>query len=144
ETDRYREFLLHGAFDVMLNYAAQQWATDLALPLLGELPYAKALATCGFSGLFLDEYSGYFARLPEALEHYDRIVLHSERYRDAGYMREHGIEHVSVIPNGAAAEEFARETGDDFRARHRIGSEVPLVLAVANHTGQKGHALALE
>ncbi len=76
EVAGYQDFLRHGEFDVMLNYAAQQWATDLAFPVLAELPYATALATCGFSGLVLPNFAQYFESLPESLAQYDRIVLH--------------------------------------------------------------------
>src|SRR6266852_226466 len=39
EIGRYQEFLRAGDFDVMMNYAAQQWATDLVYPMLDQLPY---------------------------------------------------------------------------------------------------------
>src|SRR5688572_4849696 len=34
ETSEYQEFLKNSDFDVITNFAAQQWATDLALPVL--------------------------------------------------------------------------------------------------------------
>lgn len=143
EADRYREFLRSGGFDLMLNYAAQQWATDLVLPILDEIPYAKVLAPCGLSGLFLPEYAGYFERLPEALARYDRIVVHSDSYRDAEFVQSHGLEHTHVIPNGAASEEFEDVSAGSFRERHGIAPDVPLLLAVGSHTGMKGHGLVL-
>lgn len=144
EADRYQEFLCSGGFDLMLNYGAQQWATDLALPILDEIPYAKVLAPCGFSGLFLPEYTGYFERLPEALARYDRIVVHSDGYRDAEFVQSHGLGHTHVIPNGAAAEEFEEVSADLFRERYGIASDAPLLLSVGSHTGMKGHGLVLK
>lgn len=144
EADRYMAFLRSGEFDVMLNYAAQQWATDLALPILSELPYATVLAPCGFSGLFLSEYADYFERLPALVTHYDRIVLHSGTYRDAQFLRSRGINRTCVIPNGAGRDEFVGVSPGQFRERYRIPVGVPILLSVGSHSGMKGHDLILE
>lgn len=144
EADRYVGFLRSGEFDVMLNYAAQQWATDLALPILGELPYATVLAPCGFSGLFLSEYADYFARLPALVAHYDRVLLHSDTYRDAQFLRSRGIDRTCLIPNGAGRDEFVDVSPGRFRERYRIPDGVPVLLSVGSHSGQKGHDLVLD
>lgn len=144
ETDRYQEFLRLGDFDVMLNYGAQQWATDLALAVLDELPYARVLAPCGFSGLFLREYADYFERLPDSLAQYDRIVLHSGGYRDAQFVQSHCPDRARVIPNGAAGEEFEVVSPGSFRERYGIPEGVPLLLTVGSHTQIKGHDLILQ
>ena len=47
EVDLYQKFLLEGDFDVMMNYAAQQWATDLVLPILKCCHTAKFLRRVG-------------------------------------------------------------------------------------------------
>lgn len=142
ETERYQQFLREGNFDVMMNYAAQQWATDLVFPVIGELGYAKALAPCGFSGLGDPVYSDYFAGLPAILRQYDGLIFHSGGYRDALFAREHGIEGA-VIPNGASEVEFA-EPNTSFRHRYGIVDDVPLLLTVGGHTGMKGHRLVIE
>jgi glycosyltransferase involved in cell wall biosynthesis len=144
EAKRYQEFVRFGGFDVMLNYAAQQWATDLALPILPELRYGTVFAPCGFSGLSLPDYKDYFESLPELVAHYDRIVVHSDTYRDAHFLRSHGIDRTRVIPNGAASEEFEGVSAGDFRERHRIGRATPLLLSVGSHSGMKGHEAILE
>lgn len=144
EAGRYQHFLRSAGFDVILNYAAQQWATDLALPILDDLPAARVLAPCGFSGLFVPEYAAYFRGLPEALARYDRIVLHSDTYRDAEFMRANAVKGTRVIPNGAGEDEFAQITPNHFRRRHGIPNDVPLLLSVGSHTGMKGHGLLLE
>ena len=38
KSERYQRFLIEGKFDIMMNYAAQQWATDLVTPVLNDLP----------------------------------------------------------------------------------------------------------
>jgi glycosyltransferase involved in cell wall biosynthesis len=143
ETARYQDLLRTGDFDVVMNYAAQQWATDLALPILDEIPYAKVLAPCGFSGLRDPSYSDYFARLPDELRRYDQLIFHSNTYQDTTFAKERGIATYTVVPNGAGEDEFG--SGDtDFRALHGIPAEMPLLLTVGSHTGTKGHALTIE
>ena len=36
ELKRYREFLLNGKFDVMMNYSIQTWTTDSIFPILDQ------------------------------------------------------------------------------------------------------------
>ena len=143
DATRYQEFLRTGDFDVMLNYAAQQWATDLALPILHEIPSSKILVPCGFSALYDERYAEYFSQLPALMAKYDALVFNSEHYRDALFARRHGLSGIEIIPNGAAHEEFDRACGVRFRERYGIRADVPLVLTVGSHTGQKGHSLVL-
>lgn len=142
ECRRYQEFLMNGRFDVMMNYAAQQWATDLALPVLERIPYRKVLAPCGFSGLYSPEYASYFLQLPDVMKRYDHLIFHSDVYRDIEFARRNGITDYTVIPNGASEREFADED-PTFRARNGIPKGIPLLLTVGSHTGTKGHDLAI-
>jgi len=140
---RYQQFLLDSHFDVMMNYAAQQWATDLVFPVLDRLNYRRVLAPCGFSGLINPQYASYFAQLPEVLGQYDRLIFHSNSYRDVQFAKQHGLKHYTIIPNGASEEEF-REVDATFRQRYDIPDSVPLLLTVGSHTGLKGHRLSIE
>ena len=47
----YQKFLLDFNPDVIVNFAAQQWATDLTLPLLSRLKARKVFVPTGFSAL---------------------------------------------------------------------------------------------
>jgi glycosyltransferase involved in cell wall biosynthesis len=142
DTLEYFKLLRSDGFDVMMNYAAQQWATDLALPILDQIPYRKVLSPCGFSGLFWPEYVPYFRMLPERLGQYDHLIFHSSTYRDIRLAQQHGLSHFSVIPNGAAYEEFG--TPDTtFRDRYGIPRDHPLLLTVGSHTSLKGHSLCM-
>lgn len=143
ELDRYQEFLLDGNFDVMMNYAAQQWATDLVFPILDQLPCRKVLAPCGFSALFNLQYARYFSRLPDTMRRYDHLIFHSHSYRDIHFARQHSISHYSVVPNGASRCEFKR-IDPTFPIRYGIAGDTPLLLTVGSHTGIKGHALVIE
>jgi glycosyltransferase involved in cell wall biosynthesis len=142
DTLPYLNLLRSGGFDVMMNYAAQQWATDLVLPVLDQIPYRKVLAPCGFSGLFWPEYGPYFRMLPERLRLYDHLIFHSSTYRDARFAKEHGLNNFSVIPNGAAYEEFGTPN-TTFRERYGLPRNQPLLLTVGSHTSLKGHDLCM-
>jgi glycosyltransferase involved in cell wall biosynthesis len=138
EVERYHGFLMNSPFDLMMNYAAQQWATDLVFPVLPRIPYRKVMVPCGFSGLYRPSYVEYFKRMPEHLRAYDHLIFHSDRYRDIQFAREHGITRLTVIPNGASEEEFSN-LDPTFRGRYGIPDDVPMLLTVGGHTGLKGH-----
>lgn len=143
ETERYAEFLRSCRFDVMMNYAAQQWATDLVYSVLTEISCRKVIAPCGFSGLFNPSYESYFRDLPQTLRKYDHMIFHSERGRDVEFVRQHALANCTLIPNGASAEEFAG-VDSNFREKFDIPREQPLLLTVGSHTGAKGHAVVME
>lgn len=138
----YREFLRTFRCDVLLNYAAQSWTTDIAMQELGRVAARRTvLAACGYSGLSTPlrrlAYRGYFARLPGRLRRYDLVVYHAEQFRDAEFGRRHGITHYRVIGNGVNAREFALARGR-FRRAHNLGDQ-PLIVNVSNHYLLKGH-----
>jgi len=149
EVDRYLRFVRDGGFDVVMSYAAQQWATDALLPIAGELDAATVLAPCGFSALNDPAYTEFFRTLPRHMQAWDRLVFHSTTYQDVRFAREHGLENIEVISNGADEREFS--VGDDeraerrrrFRAAHGIADDEPLLLTVGSHTGAKGHSVVL-
>lgn len=142
DPESYRRFLLTERFDVMLNYAAQCWPTDLALPLLDRIAGRRILVPCGYSGLRDPAYAGYFAALPAALAPYDALVYMSERTPDTIFDRAHGLAAKGrIIPNGAGEEFTTPAPG--FRARHGIRTKYFLV-TVGNHTGAKGHDVVLD
>jgi len=140
----YREFLRGGGFDVMTNFAVQQWATDAAITILDAIPSRKVLVPTGFSRLYFPGYRDYFRSMKKWMRRYDVNVFLSETYRDAAFAREHGIGNRVLIPNGAGEDEFLRESGIDIRDRLGIPPDAFLVLHVGSHTGDKGHREALE
>src|SRR5437588_334726 len=69
--------------DLVFNYAAQSWPTDLCADLLAEPGRPRmVLAPCGFSGLHNRRYEAYFAAMPQRLRAYDGLILHSAVYQD--------------------------------------------------------------
>jgi glycosyltransferase involved in cell wall biosynthesis len=144
ETDRYRRFLRESRFDVMTNFAAQQWATDLALPLLDFVDARKVFVPTGFSGLLRPEYCGYFENMKLWMKKYDMNVFLSHSYRDIQFAREHGVGKITVIPNGASEEEFLERSPMRIRPRLGIPGDHFLILHVGSHTSLKGHAETIE
>jgi glycosyltransferase involved in cell wall biosynthesis len=143
ESEKYQKFLINGDFDVIMNYAAQQWSADLVFPLIDRLPFHKILTPCGFSGLFVKEYDEYFKRMPDILRQYDHLIFHSGNYRDIEFAKKHGISKYTVIPNGTLADEF-NIVDHTFRQRYGIPENALMLLTVGNHTGFKGHKLAID
>ncbi|MDR7420327.1 MAG: glycosyltransferase family 4 protein, partial [Armatimonadota bacterium] len=140
EVRAYQEWLLRGSWDVMMNYAAQSWPTDAALPLLERLRPVRVLATCGFSGqhgIRRALYARYFRMLRTRIRHYDALIYHADTGADVAFGRRFGPGEQAVIPNGVDGEEFATPR-HGFRIRYRIGDR-PLLLHVGNHYRVKGH-----
>ncbi len=143
EIRRYQE-LLGSGFDVVMNYAAQNWTTDLAFDVLYRITGKKVLVPCGYSGLRNPAYAQYYADLPKKLMAYDALVYMSNSYQDKIFGDEHGAGAAAVyIPNGASIEEF---TGPDlYNFKKRFGIETPfMVLCVANHYLAKGHDFVIQ
>jgi glycosyltransferase involved in cell wall biosynthesis len=149
EVDAYREYVLNADFEVMMGYAAQQWTVDALLPQLERVPYPRAIAPCGFSALHDPAYAGYFEQLSDPLRSADTLIFHSESYQDIEFARRNGLGRLTVIANGADEREFGDLDALDRRARELrtrlgVGADVPLLLTVGGHTGEKGHALAIQ
>lgn len=143
EIEKYQTFVRDGSFDVVMSYAAQQWATDALLDVLDTLPCAKVLSPCGFSGLHQPMFADYFRRMPGWLEGYDRLIFHTKNYRDIDFARKCGYESKSyIVPNGAGEDEFL-EPPTDFRKKYQIPEDIPVILTIGSHTGVKGHAEAI-
>lgn len=145
EVENYKQFLLGSNFDIIMNYGAQQWATDLMLPILGKIPAKKVIVPCGFSGLYLPKYSKYFEKMKFRLRQYDSCVYLSNDYRDINFARKYGsAENCIIIPNGAARDEFELYLNIDIRQKLNIPDDHFLIMHVGSHTGMKGHKEAIK
>lgn len=144
EADRYAQYLLDSSFDVIANFAAQQWATDVMLPLLDRIRARKVFVPTGFSALRLPTYRDYFKSMESWFHRYDLSIFLSEEHQDINFARACGVKNIAVIPNGAASDEFLEDSQIDIRARLGISREAFLILHVGSHTGIKGHAEAME
>lgn len=143
DTAPYLAALRNQGFDVVTFFAAQQWATDVALPHLASIPARKVFVPTGFSLLREARYSDYYAAMPEYLRQMDLNVFLSENYQDSAFAAEHGVQNRVLIPNGAASEEFLRPIAHDLRKEQGIPANDRIVLHVGSYTGVKGHKEAL-
>jgi L-malate glycosyltransferase len=134
----FTDFVRNSDFDIMLNYAAQIWSTDLVFDYLPELKCKKVFVPCGYSRLQDSRFKQYYSRMPAILNQYDGILYHSGSYIDKRFADEHGITKGIVIPNGSGLREFLDAKRGDFRKRHNIGTKA-IVLNVSNHSWLKGH-----
>jgi L-malate glycosyltransferase len=139
----YEDYLLNSDFDIITNFAAQQWATDIALPLLPQLKAKKVFVPTGFSGLFKDAYKNYYEQMKTWMKAYDVNVFLSNSYRDIDFARENDISKNVIIPNGASADEFLPASKIDIRKQLGISKEEFFILHVGSYTGVKGHAEAI-
>jgi glycosyltransferase involved in cell wall biosynthesis len=140
----YQDFLLKSNFDIITNFAAQQWATDIMLPLLNDIKAKKVFVPTGFSALRLPEYSEYFENMKAWMKQYDMNIFLSNTYQDIEFARKSDVKNLTIIPNGASELEFSREEIIDIRNDLGIPKDQFLILHVGSHTGIKGHAEAIE
>jgi len=144
EKEAYEKYLLESDFDIVTFFAAQQWATDVALPILEKIKGKKVSVPTGYSGLYWKAYGDYFEKMKLWIQHYDMNVYLSDDYRDINFAREAGVKHMSIIPNGAAEDEFLIETSINVRKELNLPKNEFLVLHVGSYTGWKGHHDAME
>lgn len=139
EVERYQQYVVTGEFDVVMIKAAQQWTFDALWPVLDRIQIPKVFIPCGFSGLYQPAYGQYFAQMPDVLRKFDRLIFYASRYRDIDFARQHGLDHLTIIPNGASEVEFNAAVDTSFRRRHEIPEQSFVFLTVGSLTGLKGH-----
>lgn len=146
DTEAYLRFLRICPHSIVVHYAAQQWATDLAFSVLRETAARRVniLAPCGYSALLNEDtlrwpqFQTYFTKiLPQMLPLFDAVVYHSAQYTDYRYGMRLGLSNSVVIPNGTDEEEFMIPPTLDFRQRYGIQTKY-MGLCVANYLPGKG------
>ena len=144
DIESYQNFLLNSDFNIITNFAAQQWATDLMLDLLKDIKAKKVFVPTGFSALHFSEYSEYFEKMKVWMKLYNMNVFLSETYQDIEFARNSDVKNLIIIPNGAPDLEFNRDQIIDIRKDLGIPTDQYLILHVGSHTGLKGHTEAIE
>lgn len=146
EVEKYQGFLKNSKFDVIMSYAAQQWTTDLMLPILDEIKAKTVLVPCGYSALYDPAYRHYFKELPKFLNKFDATVYHATDYRDINFARQHGIKNTQLIPNGADENEFTQPLTIEQKnqLKNKYGVKGLMIMTIANYTGEKGHTELLK
>jgi len=138
----YADFIEAFRGDILVNYAAQTWASDLVYPLLKSLRCKKIFIPCGYSGLHDKQYHSYFLEMPDVLNRYEHVVYHSAKYQDKRFGDEHAIKRYSIIPNGAREDEFL-EPRSGFREAYGI-KESKFFLSVGNYGAGKNQEFVLK
>ena len=144
EKTRYINFVKNGNFDIISNFAAQQWATDILLPHLEEIECKKIFIPTGFSKLNDSRYKSYYNKMADWLKIYDMNIFLSDDYQDINFAKDKGIKNLTVIANAASYDEFYGLIDSDIRKRLHIGSDEFLILTVGSHTGLKGHKESID
>lgn len=144
DATQYEKYLLTSDFDIITNFAAQQWATDLSLPMLSSLRGKKVFVPTGFSSFYHPDFASYFERMKSQMMHYDMNVFLSDNYRDINFARANGITKNIIIPNGAAADEFLTVDSDNIRKQLGISDNTFLILHIGSYTTYKGHIEAVK
>lgn len=144
EFDRYVNFLLSTNFDIITNFHAQTWATDLCIQLLLKLTAKKIMVPTGFSQIMHTRYASYYEDMKSWLNRYDKVVYHSECTQDAEFAHINGLNNGVIIPNGAAMDEFDFPAQQDIRFKLGIEADDILILHASGYTNGKGHAAALK
>ncbi|MGE0568367.1 MAG: glycosyltransferase family 4 protein, partial [Bacteroidia bacterium] len=144
EDHRYISFLLELKGDVITFFAAQQWATNLALPILQKIALKKVSVPTGYSGLYWPTFKKYYEDMKQFIHHYDMNVYLSDDYRDINYARDNGVKNLTLIPNGAAEDEFLAEDKINIRKELGLKESDFILLLVGSYTGWKGHKEAIE
>lgn len=143
DIETYQNFLRDRRFDLVLNYAAQTWVSDLAFPLLDSIAGRKVFAPCGYSRLRSPAYKKYYEQLPSILGQYDAIVYFLANYQDKHFGDKNGLTHYQIIPNGASKREFTDTQKGSFRTKYNIQTRY-LLLNVSNHLLEKGHDFVID
>jgi glycosyltransferase involved in cell wall biosynthesis len=144
EKDRYVNFVKNGNFDIVSNFAAQQWATDILLPHLNHIKSKKIFIPTGFSKLNDFRYKTYYSNMRYWMKAYDSNVFLSNDYQDIKFARENHIKKVQVIANAASYDEFYGLQQNNVKRRLAIKDSDFLILTIGSHTGSKGHAETIQ
>jgi glycosyltransferase involved in cell wall biosynthesis len=143
DVENYKNYILTQDYDVLTNFAAQQWATDLVLDLLNLIDRKKFFVPTGFSALYSPIYSQYFNKMKHWLHNYNSVVFLSDNYQDINFARDNFVQNCVLIPNGASQVEFQSSLNSEIRNLYRIPLDHKLILHVGSYTGSKGHDEAL-
>ncbi|MDB5183179.1 MAG: glycosyl transferase group 1 [Candidatus Saccharibacteria bacterium] len=140
EKKKYHDFLRKEKFDVVMNYAAQQWTADAFFEVIDDIKAKKIFVPCGYSALYDPAYINYFKKLPAILKKYDATVYLSSNYRDINFARDNKLRNITIIPNGANEEEFTDPLSPEriryLRTKYGIGG---LTIMTIGLYGEKGH-----
>jgi glycosyltransferase involved in cell wall biosynthesis len=144
ETEKYIKLLVEGDFDVVFNYAAQQWTSDLMFQNIKKIKAKKVIAPCGFSALNKIYSIKYFQMMPQWLREYDRVIFSSKHYQDYAFASKHKVDNIHIISNAASRKEFETPPEKIIRKKFNIKINHNFIVLIGTHTGTKGHGDAIK
>jgi glycosyltransferase involved in cell wall biosynthesis len=144
DVEDYQNYLLNSNFDIVTNFAAQQWATDITLSLIEKIKGKKFFVPTGFSMLNDQRYLKYYQLMQLWLTKYNANIFTSKNYQDYSFSVNNKISNNYIIPNGASKFEFEGKISFDVKKHLQIKEDSKLVLHVGSYTGIKGHLQALK
>lgn len=146
EKKKYQDFIINSNYDIIMNYAAQIWSSDIVFELLSNIKSSKIFAPCGYSALKSPTqrvlYWRYYKKLPKYISQYDQMIYHSAIYQDKIFGDKHGIKNYTIIPNGASEIEF-KSKYISFKDEYNISTPF-MLLSVGTHLRGKGHKFIIE
>jgi glycosyltransferase involved in cell wall biosynthesis len=147
EVQEYIDYLIYEKYDILVNFAAQQWATDLCFDILDKITAKKIFVPTGFSGLFLKKYESYFYEMKNWVLKYDHTIFLGYKYRDYTFCKNIcnlSNDKISVITNGASKEEFLSVSKFDIKTKLCLNKNDKLIIHIGSYTGYKGHIECLK
>ena len=141
EIKKYQDFLVQSDFDLIVNFAGAQWATDLSMPVLEKIKAKKVFVT---TWAYPPSYKKYVEATKKWLGYYDSLVYLADNEADMNFAKENGLKNIAVITNGADDVEFLKPININIRKKLNIPVDNFLILHVGSHTGKKGHSEAIE
>lgn len=144
ETSKYQKFLIESDFDVITNFSAQQWATDLCLEVIDNIKAKKVFVPTGFSALKNPQFKNYFKLMEKWMKNFDMNIFLSRTYHDIAFARRCGVKKMKIIPNGASEDEFLKNIQLNIRKILKVPQNHFLILHIGSHTGIKGHKEAMQ
>lgn len=145
DADEYIQYILYEEYDVLTNFAAQQWATDLCFSILSQIKAKTFFVPTGFSALYNPNYKLYFENMADWMRQYNSNIFLSENYQDFKFAVKHAVQNLIIISNGASISEFENHSLEFSIREHLKLSEFDrIILHVGSYTGLKGHDEAIE
>jgi glycosyltransferase involved in cell wall biosynthesis len=139
EYKKYQDYVVKSDFDIIFIYAAQQWTFDALIEVIDKIKAKLFFVPCGYSGLFKEEFEGYFKILPSILKKFNTCIYHAIEYRDYQFAKKYGIKNSVFIPNGADLDEFIDIGQKNAKSKMGIPEDEFLLMTVGSLNGIKGH-----
>lgn len=149
----YQKFIATYDADAIICHCWQIWSTDLAAQVFVRQPAKKILVSHGVNCTHVEPtlrslynwvaWRRYVKQMPHMLRQFDRLVVLSgmldlDWFYDHQLSHKLGLDHVSVIPNGADAGRFTAKASKAHEFRRRFGlGESKIVLNVGNYDCRK-------